>query len=132
MIGKITKLNAYKSGKGYFIGINGKDHMFYGKPDVQVGDEVEYEMGKPSADGKPTIKTIKPTPIEAYIDKPYRAHDQPQRQVKKDQKRMENEQNVRLKCLASACDFAGHGSETTMEDVLNMAVKFERYVKGGK
>ena len=58
MLGKITKLTKYKSGKGYFIGIDGKEYMFYGEPNVEVDDFVNFERGKDAPDGKPTIKTL--------------------------------------------------------------------------
>lgn len=133
MRGKITKLRAYTSGKGYFIGIDGKDYMFYGNPGVKVGEQAEYEEGKSAADGKPTIKTIRPTAIEAFVDedKPrsqtlFRAHDQPQWQQEKDRDRAK----FRLDCVRIAASLYSNDGGTPAEVIIKMAEKFEKYARG--
>lgn len=70
MRGKITKINGWPSGKGSFVGIDGKkpDFLYYGSLTAQLGSVVEYEIGKPARDGKPTIGEIRPVGIEAFVD----------------------------------------------------------------
>ena len=145
MHGKITKLNAWTSGKGAFIQIDGKtpDYVFYGKPIAKIGDSVEFEDGKPTKDGKPVMQRLVVKllcgPIEAFVDedKPrsapidYRAHDfQAQGDAVK------RAENVRLECLACACDVYSGAQETTTistaERILALAEKFEKFAKGEK
>ena len=60
MRGKITKMKIWKSNKGCFIGIdNGEADYLYNKlPKIRIGDEVEYDTGKPTEDGKPTLSKL--------------------------------------------------------------------------
>lgn len=133
MIGKITKLKAWASGKGFFIGIdNGKsDYLCNGNPSVKLGDEVDYDTGEPTKDGKPTIKTIRPNAIEAFVDEdkprsaiiPYRKHDYPQWQQEKDEKRMK----LKFECLkiAATC-LQASGDEIKL---FKLADKIDEYVR---
>ena len=151
MKGTVTKLNAYKNGNGYFIGIDHKeiDCMFYGflDPDIMVGDRVEYELGKPKND-HPTIKSIKPSAVEAFIDedKPrsapiLRAHDQGGHSsankdsreaywAAKEARDIAQEPIInRRYCLSSAAQVYS-GAQGADEKILALAAKFEKFVKG--
>jgi hypothetical protein len=144
MKGKITKLNAWKSGKGFFVGIDGNDHMFYGSTKVKVGEEVEYELGKPTNDGTPKIAKLYSTSLEAFVDEdkpnsatvaPYRAHDQAQGTREdywkaKEQRDKEREPiMLRTSCLVSASNvFSGAQKE---EGIIELAKRFEKYIKEG-
>ena len=133
MRGKITKMNAFKSGLGFFIGIdNGRsDYLCNGNPNVKVGDEVEYDTGEPTKDGKPTITSIRRNTIEAFIDadKPrsakieYRAHDYPQWQQEKDEKR----QKLRLECVRIAATCLQFGGDEAR--LFKLADKIEEYIR---
>ena len=142
MIGIVTKLNAYKSGKGYFIGIDGQEYMYFGEPSLSIGALVEFEEGKPSKDGKKTIKGIHLVKqIALDEDKPfkpplYRAHDTPAKDSReeywknKEKRDLEKEPIItRLSCIASAVALADE--MTTLEEVVFYAKRFEKYaVKG--
>jgi len=139
MKGKITKMNAYKSGQGFFIGINGTDYMFFGSAQAKIGDEVQFEEGKPSKDGTPTIKSIKPSGLEEFVDedKPrsqqvFRAHDQKDSREEywKAKEKRDLEQlpaNIRSACLASASEIGRQDAE----QVVLIAKRFEKYVREG-
>lgn len=146
--GKITKLKAYTSGKGYFIGINNapNDFMFFGSlgPEIKIGSEIEYEEGKPTKD-HPTIKTLKHAPIEAFIDedKPrsapvFRQHDAPKTDNReaywagKEKRDLEREPVItRLSCLSSA-SMVYEGAQGSDEKIIALAARFERFAKGEK
>jgi hypothetical protein len=148
--GIITKITPYKSGKGYFIGIEGqpKDFMFFGKINLYVGDSVVYEEGRPSKDGRPTIKTIRADTIEAYVDedksrsapiqKEFRTHDAPKADARENywanKEKSDAEQKpiiTRLSCISSACQLL-QGEENETEIVIAVAKKLERYAKTGE
>ena len=125
--GKITKMKAWKSKLGFFVGIDSgeKDYLLNKTTDLQVGDEVEYEVGKPTDDGKPTLKSIAPLPVEMVIDEdkprsapiaPYRAHDW---KDEADTRRAK----VRLECLKLAIE--GGATLTAVEK----AREYEKYVR---
>jgi hypothetical protein len=148
--GKITKITPYKSGKGYFIGIEGQpnDFMFFGSLNLYVGDSVVYEEGRPSKDGRPTIKIIRADTIEAYVDedksrsapiqKEFRTHDAPKADAREDywknKEIAEAAQKpiiTRLSCLSSAAQVYS-GAQGQDEKVLALAAKFEAFAKGEK
>jgi hypothetical protein len=148
--GIITKITPYKSGKGYFIGIEGqpKDFMFFGKINLYVGDSVVYEEGRPSKDGRPTIKTIRADTIEAYVDedksrsapiqKEFRTHDAPKLDSREAywaaKEKSDAEQKpiiTRLSCISSAAQVYS-GAQGQDEKVLALAAKFEQFAKGEK
>lgn len=146
MKGKITKITEYKSGKGAFIGIDNKkqDYMFFGTLDANVGEEVEFEEGKPTGKGNPTIKTIKPLAIESFTTPVLRAHDAPKADAR-EQYWINKEKHdlvkdaviTRLSCISSACQILT-GSPTlprTPEDretIIVFAKRFEQYAKTGE
>jgi len=127
MNGKITKLRVWKSNKGCFIGIdNGENDYLYNKvPKLAVGDMVEYDTGKPTDDGKPTISKLVPIggTIEAFVDEgkprsdtiPYRAHDW---KDDVDVRRMK----LRVDCLRLAVDAGA-------TDPVEKARLYEKYVR---
>jgi len=147
MKGKITKLKPYKSGKGFFIGIDYKqnDYMFFGDPGIRLGETVIYEEGKASPEGNPTLKSIRSEPIEAFIDedKPrsapiYRAHDTPKADARETYWQNREKHDLlkdatitRLSCISSACDFYSQQA-VTHEDILGLAAKLEKFAKGEK
>jgi hypothetical protein len=147
MKGKITKLQAYPSGKGYFIGIDNKtpDFMFRGNPNVKIGEFVEFETGAPF-NGKPTIKTMRLDSIEAYeapardedrakATPVFRAHEAPKDSREEYWKAKEKRDleakpiEIRLSCIASAV-LLYKASETPAEIVIGAAKKFEAYANG--
>lgn len=145
MKGKIDKMNAWKSGKGFFIGIAGTDYMFYGSPTVSLGDVVEFELGKPTEDGKQKIKKIALAAdgIEAFIDKAetpvFRAHDAPRIDAReeywkaKEKRDLEKEPiHIRLSCLESAAAFSASDNDVDGDGVVLIAKRFEKYAKTGE
>jgi hypothetical protein len=90
---------------------------------AKVGDDVEYEVGKPTDDGKPTIKRLvvklQCGPVEAFVDdeKPvFRAHDF---RDDIDLRRMK----LRLDCLRLAVD-----SGATI-GIIDKAKEYEKFVR---
>jgi hypothetical protein len=140
MEGIITKLNAYKSGKGYFVGLDGTDYMYFGATTARIGDKVHFELGKPSKDGTPTIRKIVADGLEAFIDAPapvFRSHDAPKLDAReeywkaKEKRDVEKEPiHIRLACLAAACAFVKGAS--VGEDIILVAKRFEKYAKEGE
>ena len=148
--GRITKLNNYKSGKGCFIQIDGKqpDFAHFGHPDIKVGDIVVFETGKPMDDGRPTIKTIHADAIEAFEARdedrvkpnpiPYRAHDAPKTDAKDEYWLNRGKQDLikdatitRLSCISSACAVY-EGAQGSDDKILALAAKFEAFAIGKK
>jgi hypothetical protein len=146
--GTITKLTQYKPGKGAFIGIdNAKpDFMFFGAINFKEGDSVLYEEGRPSKDGKPTIKSISKDTIEAFEARdedrakptqiPYRNHDAPKVDAKDEYWLNRGKQDLikdatitRLSCISSAVN-----AKTTenLEGVIAMAKRFELFATKGE
>ena len=134
MKGTITKLRVWKSNKGCFVGIdNGeKDYMYNKVPKIAVGDVVEYDTGKPTDDGKPTISKLVLIggPVEAFVDEdkprsdtipPYRAHDW---KDDVDVRRMK----LRVDCLRLAVD-ANSNDVVPAELLIEASKKFEKYVR---
>ena len=128
MKGTITKMRVWKSNKGCFIGIdNGeKDYMYNKVPKISVGDVVEYDTGKPTDDGKPTISKLVLIggPVEAFVDEdkpqsntipPYRTHDW---KDDVDVRRMK----LRVDCLRLAVDAGA-------TEPVEKARQFEKYVR---
>jgi hypothetical protein len=141
MEGIITKLNAYKSGKGYFVGLDGTDYMFFGATTARIGDKVHFELGKPSKDGTPTIRKIVADGLEAFIDAPapvFRSHDAPKMDAReeywkaKEKRDLDNKPTeIRLACLAAACVF--YSQQTVMHaDVIGLCKRLETYAKEGE
>lgn len=144
MIGTVTKLNAYKSGKGFFVGIDGKDYMFFGNPGVKIGDKVRYESGF-TKDGKLSLKSIRADGPEAFIDdkpKEFRAHDAPKDSREeywrnKEKRDIEREPIItRLSCISSACALmVGRNFEENIlvsTPIIEIAKRFEKYAKSGE
>jgi len=147
--GKVTKLNNYKSGKGCFIQIDGKqpDFAHFGHPDIKVGDTVVFETGKPMDDGSPTIKTIHADAIEAFVDEDkarsapiLRAHDAPKLDSReaywaaKEKKDAEREPIItRLSCISSAAQvYSGaQGKSVIWAEVMELAAIMEKFAKEG-
>jgi hypothetical protein len=143
--GKITKLNAWKSGKGSFIGIDGKEYVILTGTDAKIGDAVEFEIGTKFFSGKAVISKLL-LPLEAYVQPArdedrakatpvFRAHEAPkdsreaywQAKEKRDLEAKPIE--IRLSCIASACVF--YSQQAVMhEDVLGFAKKLEAYANG--
>jgi hypothetical protein len=137
MKGIITKLNAWKSGKGFFVGIDGIDYLCNGNPKIAIGDTVDYDTGTPTKDGKPTIKKIYPNAIEAFVDEPkketqvFRNHDSREEYWKAKEKRdLEREPiHIRLECLKAAVE-AG-SADVPSDKIVELARRFEKYAKEG-
>ena len=145
--GKVTKLNNYKSGKGCFIQIDGKqpDFAHFGHPDIKVGDTVVFVTGKPMDDGRPTIKTIHADAIEAFVDEDkarsapiLRAHDAPKTDAKDEYWLNRGKQDLikdatitRLSCISSACAVY-EGAQGSDDKILALAAKFEAFAIGKK
>ena len=152
--GKVTKVNMWKSGKGAFIQIDGAkpDYVFYGTPLAKIGDEVEFEEGAPTKDGKPVIKKLVVKllcgPVEAFEapardedrTKPtpvLRAHDAPKADAR-EQYWINKEKHdlvkdaviTRLSCISSACVLLHDTGRE--DDALALAAKFEKFAKGEK
>jgi hypothetical protein len=155
--GTITKINAYKTNTGYFIGINNEpiDYMFFGAlgKEIGIGTKVIFDEGKPKGD-RPTIKSIKKDSVEAFIDedKPrsaplLRAYDQGgHSSANKDSREsywhakelrdIEREPIItRLSCLSSAATIIAAAHETVSKSgveasTIDMAKKFEAYANG--
>ena len=124
MIGKITKINNYKNGTGCFIGIDKqpKDFMYFGSPNVKIGDEVEYEIGKPTSTGNPTIKTIKRHVVESFVD------------IQKPDSKIATKDEIitRLACIKAASQFIIiDGNACKTDDVIKLAKRFEDYARTG-
>ena len=145
-------MTAYKSGKGYFVGIdNGaSDYMFFGSTNLKIGETAIYEEGKPSRDGRPTIKTMRSDAIEAFEARdedrakptqiPYRAHDAPKLDSReaywaaKEKKDAEREPIItRLSCISSAAQvYSGaQGKSVIWAEVMELAAIMEKFAKEG-
>lgn len=127
MKGKITKIKAWTLGKGCFVGIdNGESDYLYNRllPNVEIGDIVEYEVGKPTKDGKPTLTSVVlvGTTVEAFVDEDkVRSATLPAKwQDDVDTRRAK----LRLDCLRLAID--GGATLTAIEK----AREYEKYVRG--
>ena len=141
MKGTLTKKKEYPSKTGFFLGIDNKkpDFMFFGKVEIKEGEKVEYEVGEPMPDGKPTIKTIHPERIESFIDKagangndgkhltsPTAQSDsspQPANPATKD------EIITRLACLKAASEVYS-GAQNHYDGLFELARKMEKFAKG--
>jgi hypothetical protein len=152
VIGKVTKLNAYKNGSGFFIGIENqeKDFMFFGNPHIQIGKQVEYEVGKPTDKGQPTLKSIRPTAIEGFVDKAESAGVREIAHVNHGVEKgvslrespsatapaTKDEIITRLACLKAASEVYS-GAQTPVETanmkygLMDLAKRFEKYSKTG-
>lgn len=128
MIGKIIKLRAWKNCGGFFVGIEGKenDYLYNGSCKAKLGDVVNFEEGRPTSDGKPTLKrgSVVPVPTEAHIDEdkprsatlpPYREHDW---KDEVDARRVK----IRLECLRIAVDAGA-------VEPIEKARQYEKYVR---
>lgn len=150
MKGTLTKLTPYKSGKGYLIGIDSKtpDYMFFGGlgEEIKEGAFVDFITGRPSKDGKPTIKSLKLDAIEAFVtrdeDSPiktvFRAHDAPKVDSReeywkgKEKRDLEREPIItRLSCISSAAQVYS-GAQGQDVKILELAAKMEKFAKGEK
>ena len=152
MKGRITKFRVWKSNKGCFVGIdNGEADYLYNKiPKVSIGDTVEYDTGKPTDDGKPTISKLVVVggPVEAFAQPanmtkpmpPYRAHDAPKADARETYWQNREKHDLakdatitRLSCISSACELAAKQTSLipTEELVIKFAKRFEKYAKDG-
>ena len=142
--GVISKINQYKSGKGAFIQIDGRkpDYMFFGFTDCREGETVTYEEGKPTRDGKPTIKTIRADSIEAHIDEDkvrsspvFRAHDKSpdgreEFWANKEKREISKDGIITmLSCLSSACENNSGGQKKPEEIVAEAEIYFQAAMK---
>lgn len=144
--GIVKKLNAYKSGKGYFIGLEGQteDYMFFGSlgKEIQIGTPIVFDIGRPSKDNRPTIKSIQSDTIEAFEARDedrakatpiLRAHDNPKDSreaywLNREKHDLEKDATItRLSCLSSAVD----DCKRTNKDVIETAKRFETFAKEG-
>jgi hypothetical protein len=152
--GKITKLNAWKTGKGSLIGIDGNEYIILAGTSCKVGDVVEYEIGNKFVYGKQVLSKLLP-PLEAFMDNHpemainpdnprsaplLRAHDTPQASANKDSREaywqakekrdIEREPIItRLSCISSAAQVYS-GAQGQDEKILELARKFEAYANG--
>jgi hypothetical protein len=123
--GKITKMNAWKNGRGYFVGIDGSDFMYFGKPDVALGDVVEYEVGQPSKNGTPTLKTAHSKEIEAEPIAPSKEAKQYVEEVKAKYQPTDKDATItRLACLKAASELG-----KTAEETIEIAKKYEKWAR---
>jgi hypothetical protein len=141
-------LTAYKSGTGFFIGIDDQkpDYAHFGAVNCKIGEMVVFERGKDMADGKPTIKSISKDTIEAFEARdedrakptqiPYRNHDAPKVDAKDEYWLNRGKQDLikdatitRLSCISSAVN-----AKTTenLEGVIAMAKRFELFATKGE
>ncbi len=129
MRGKITKKFPYKSGKGFVIGIDGTDYMFFGFTDVKMGEQVEFETGKPMNDGKQTIKEIRPTAIESFVDsappKPFPTKET----AAVGATPTKDEIITRLACLKAASEVYS-GAQQKQDGFFELVRKMEKWARG--
>jgi hypothetical protein len=149
--GKITKVAEWKTGKGRFVGIDGVDYVALAPIGAKVGDVVEYSLSKKFVYGKQVLDKLlpplehfeardedraKPTPIAVVS---FRSHDVPKPDAREEYSQAQGDavkraENVRLECLACACDFASNPSikeGTNIEGIVATAKRFEKYAKEG-
>jgi hypothetical protein len=145
--GKITKLNAWKSGKGSFIGIDGKEFVILAATDAKIGDMVEYEIGTKFFSGKSVLSKLL-LPLESYVQPPtrdednvrspvlvpFRSHYVPKPDAGENYSQAQGDavkraENVRLECLACATQVYS-GAQGADEKILELAAKFEAYAHG--
>jgi hypothetical protein len=142
MEGIIQSINPYKSGKGAFIRIANTDYMFFGSLQVKEGEKVSFDLGKPSKDGKATIRTIRPDRVKAFVDEdkprsaPIPTNHPPQTSAipskdsrenywqSKEKRDIENKGiDVMLSCISSACALY-EGAQGQTQNVLAAAELF--------
>ena len=121
--GTVTKLANWKNNLGFFIGIDGTDYMYLGDPKIKTGDRIDYELGDPARDGKPTIRSV-----ISISDLFVKASDY------KPEPAERNDVITRLACIKAACELLSNKnwqSEELAAIAIDIARKFERYSKEG-
>ena len=144
--GRITKLAAWKSGKGFFVGIDNKEYVILAATDAKVGDVVDYELANKYVYGKQVISKLL-LPLEAYeapardedrakTTPVFRAHDtskldsREQYWANKEKHDLAKEPiHIRLECISSAAQVYS-GAQGQDEKILELAAKFEKFAKG--
>lgn len=137
MRGTITKMNEYKSGKGFFIQVDNKepDYLCWGHPGVKLGDVILYDE-RVTGDGKKSIRNIKLDSVESYIDEPKQQPKNDSREsywAAKERRDIEKEPiNIRISCLTAATQYAIGVRASNPEELITLAKRFEKYAKLGE